>query len=218
MKALFDVNQKAFVFCTIAIAIPTFGFVFVNQVSDVLSVIINRPIRGVNYPAINTISPVGMNGYAYVYFMVGGLLAKNEKRIISIPKWKRNSLSIIGIIISCSCLFLLGVAISKTGDGEVFDVVSRAFNSIFTFFIVISIYLLCLNYNKQSRFIERVSRNTLGIYFTHVLIIWFTCPFLTEIEVLCNIPFNLLYAFAVLCINLLICMIMKKIPLIRNLI
>ena len=208
-------TKRLLFFCTIAIAIPTFGFVFVNQVCDIISEIINRPIRGLNFPAINTISPVGTNGYAFVYFMVGGLLAKKRKNILSVSRRKRNCISIIGIIISCSCLFLMGVAISKTSDGQVFDIVSRAYNSIFTFFNVIFIYLLCLNYHRKYKFIENVSRNTLGIYFTHGLFIWFTRPFLSEIRLLCNIPCNLVYAFAVMCICLLLCMAIKKIPLLR---
>lgn len=159
----------------------------------------------------------GSFGYSFVYFCVGGILGEYEDKVLSISKTKRNVFAIFGIPISCTCLFAMGILHSKLIKGEVWDIVWNGYDTVFTFLNVIFIYVLCLNYKKDYSFIRNVSVNTLGIYFIHGLLLRLTKG-IFEFEILCNLPFNLVYSFVILCICLLISIVMKKIPVLKKLV
>lgn len=219
LKALFDKSKKSFLFFTIACALLTFGFVFGNQVLSFLSSVSHRNLGNLGYPALTIFNPFrGSYGYSFVYFCVGGLVNKNEDKILSVKSTTRNIIAIIGLFVSCACLFLVGVYYSKYVDGELWDVVWNGYDTIFTFFNVLFIYVLCLNYKKDNRFIKGISSNTLGIYFTHGLIIRLTRPWIKTQDIICNLPANLLYAFLIVCICFLICLLLRRIPILKNLI
>ena len=219
LKALFDKSEKSFLSFTIACAVLTFGFVFGNQVLSFLSTVSHHNLGSLNYPALTMFNPFrGSYGYSFVYFCVGGLIYKYEDRILSVKRAKRNTIAIIGLLVSCGCLFLVGVFYSKYFDGKLWDVVWNGYDTVFTFFNVIFIYLLCLNYQKNNIFIRNISYNTLGIYFTHGTIIRLTRPWIKTQDLFCNLPVNLLYAFLIVCVCLLICILLRKIPVLNKLI
>lgn len=218
LKALFDSNKKAFIFFTVACAILTFGFVFVNQISAFLGVLLHHRISIVDKLMIQMFNPFrGAFGYSFVYFCVGGLICTYEDKIRLISKRKRNIVSCIGILVSCLLLFLVGVFYSKFINNDVWDVVWNGYDSIFTFFNVIFIYVLSLNYTKDYRFIRSISCNTLGIYFTHEIVVRSTISWMKSFDFLCNIPVNLIYAFAIMCVCLGLCLVIRKIPLLKKL-
>ena len=218
LKLSFDSNKKIFLFFTVICAVLTFGFKLANEVVVAASTFTHSFENGLDLPVITMFNPFrGIRGYSFVYFCVGGLMHEYKDRILSIPKFKRNVCSVLGIIISCTSLFLMGVVHSKFIDGAVWDIVWEGYDSVFTFLNVIFIYVLCLNYKKDCAFIKKISCNTLGIYFTHTLVLRLTKPIFT-FEILQNIPFNLVYSFIVLCICLLISIIIKKIPLLKRLV
>lgn len=219
LKALFDLNKKGFIFFTVACAILTFGFVLGNQVIVFARAVFNVSIPDLNYPFITMFNPFrGSYGYSFVYFCVGGLIFTYEDKILSISKVKRNTISVIGIILSCFILFLVGVFYSKFLNGELWDVVWNGYDTVFTFFNTIFIYLLCLNYTKNYWLIRNVSKNTLGIYFVHAILIHATRPWIQTQDFLCNLPINIVYAILILFICLLLCIIIRKIPIIKKLI
>jgi surface polysaccharide O-acyltransferase-like enzyme len=119
--------------------------------------------------------------------------------------------------LSCFCLFIVGVLHSKLIKAEVWDIVWNGYDTIFTFLNVIFIYILCLNYKKDYSFIRAISTNTLGIYFIHGLLLRLLNGIFT-FDILRNLPFNLVYSFAIVCICLLISVLIKKIPIIRKLV
>lgn len=218
LKALFDSNKKHFTLFIAICAILTFGFTLANQLLDFIGIVSHYGFGKINYPAIEMFNPFrGMYGYSFVYFCIGGLIYTYEEKIRSFSKVKRNLISSIGIIISCSMLFLVGIFYSKV-DGEIWDVVWNGYDTIFTFLNVIFIYVLSLSYSKDNRFISAISRNTLGIYILHSLIIMLTRPLIKSYGFLCNLPVNLVYSFAILCVCLLLCLAMKKIPFLRKLV
>ena len=219
LKALFDKSEKSFLLFTIACAILTFGFVFGNQVLSFFSSISHRNYGNLGFPALTMFNPFrGSYGYSFVYFCVGGLVNKNEDKILSVKSTTRNIIAIIGLFVSCACLFFVAVYYSKYVDGELWDVVWNGYDTIFTFFNVLFIYVLCLNYKKDNRFIKGISSNTLGIYFTHGLMIRLTRPWIKTQDIICNLPANLLYAFLIVCICFLICLLLRRIPILKNLI
>ena len=220
LKYLFDSNRKAFVFFVVACFILTFGVVFGSQMLSLVGVAVHHPLESFLYhPMLSMFNPFrGSYGYSFVYFCLGGIVFKYEDRIRSIPKSKRVIISVIGILISCGGLFFYGICYSNLVAKQVWDVVWGGYDTIFTLANVIFIYVLSLEYKSNNSFIISISCNTLGIYFIHGLVIRLTRPWIESIDFLCNLPFNILYGFIILCICLGICLIMKKIPLIRKLI
>ena len=219
LKALFDNSKKSFVFFTVACSIFTFGFVLCNQILSFVSMVTHFDFGRIEYPALTMFNPFrGTYGYSFVYFCIGGLIHTYEDKILSVKKIKRNVISIIGLFISCMGLFLVGVYYSKYVDGKIWDVVWNGYDTIFTFFNVLFIYVLCLNYNKNNKFIKSISLNTLGIYFTHGLIIRLTRPLIKTQEILYIFPVGIIYAFLIVCVCLLICLLLRKIPILKKLI
>ncbi len=218
LKLAFDKEKKLFYFFTIICALLTFGYKFINETILLLSPFTNLFENGIGLPVLTMFNPFrGSYGYSFVYFCVGGILGENKDKILSISKNKRNTISVFGILLSCFCLFVMGVLHSIYIKKDVWDIVWNGYDSVFTFFNVIFIYVLCLNFNKENRFISCISMNTLGIYILHGLLIRLTKG-IFEIDALCNLPFNLVYSLAILCLSLLISVCMKKIPVLKRLV
>lgn len=217
LKALFDTNKKTFVFLTVACALLTFGFVLGNQGLAFLSALFKYDFGQLNYPLFTMFNPFrGSYGYSFVYFCVGGLVYTHEDKILEIKKVKRNIISGIVMLISCTFLFLVGVFYSL--GGTLWDVIWNGYDTVFTFFNVLAIYVLCLSYTKNNKLIKNISCNTLGIYFIHGLLIRLTHPLLKSYDVFCNLPSNIIYAVLILLVSLLICLLFKKIPLLKKLV
>lgn len=217
LKALFDSNKKAFIAFIIAAFILTFGFVIGNQLLSITGKLIHHPLGNLEYPFLTYFNILHNNfGYSFVYFCVGGLAFAYEDKIRSIAAKKRNIISIIGLLISCLLLFVVGVTITKS-NGEIWDVVWNGYDTIFTFCNVIFIYTLSLNYTHDNSFIRTISSNTLGIYLTHALLVRTTGGWVGKVNAFCNFPSCVLYALIILCVCLLGCCIIRKLPVIKNL-
>ena len=217
LKKNYDFDKKSFVFFTIVCAFLSFGFVFGNQIILLIGTIIHHDIPSLNFPLLTIFNPFrGSYGYSFVYFCIGGLMYEYESKILTISKIKRNIVSIIGIMVCTTLLFFLGVFYTKKINGVIWDVVWNGYDSIFTFFNVIFIYVLCLNYNNNNYFIKNISCNSLGIFFIHELIIRLTQPWLKKQYYLCNLPFNVIYAFLILVVCNIICLILRKLPLLKK--
>lgn len=219
LKALFDSNKKAFIFFTVTCAILTFGYELINELLAFFGTMSEFGIKYINYKFFDMFNPFrGAYGYSFVYFCVGGLIYTYEPKILAIPKTKRNCISTVGIIISCTLLFLVGVFYSKYVNHEIWDVVWNGYDTIFTFGNVIFIYVLSLNYKNEIPLITKISCNTLGIYFIHGLVVSLTRPLARSIEGFYNVPSALTYSFLVLIISLGICLVIKKIPILKTII
>ena len=121
----------------------------------------------------------------------------------------------------CSTIgqFFLGVFFTKNIlVTDTWDVVFSGYDTIFTFCNVICIYVLSLSYTKDLRVIKYISANTPGIYFLHMIPIRLTMPWILQQEALCNFPINILYALLVIAVCVPVSMLMKKIPVLRNMV
>ena len=154
--------------------------------------------------------------YSFVYFCAGGFVYLYEDKILAISRVKRNLVSIIGLLVSCSLLFFMGLFYTYS-NGDLWDVVWNGYDTIFTLFNVFFIYVLSLNYSRNNSFIRSISCNTLGIFLIHALFIRLTGAWMKEQPFLCNFPVCILYAFSILCVCLLVCVIIKKIPIVNKL-
>lgn len=219
LKALFNTNKKAFIFFVITCSILTFGFIIGNHL-----LVLAKNSFHFNIPSIDTLfltmfNPFrGMHGYTFVYFCIGGLLYAYEDYILSIKRQKRNLISIIGIILCCTFLFLIGIYYTKVVDGKIYDVVWNGYDTIFTFFNSIFIYILCLNFTKSNTFVTNISKNTLGIFFTHGIIIRLTQSWIKTYPILCSFLVNIIYSFLIMIICLVICSFIKKIAILKRIV
>lgn len=218
LKALFDRSKKSFMFFLVVCFIFTFGFTIGNHIFIFSNIITKIDYLSINYPLLTMFNPFrGTYGYSFVYFCIGGEAYIYEEKLLLIKKSKRNIISIFGLVLSCLGLFLIGVVFTKYIDGELWDVVWNGYDIIFTFFNVLFIYTLCLNYTKDFSLIRNISYNTLGIYFLHGLIIRISRPWINSLEVLCSFPINIIYAFLIMIVCLLLCLFIRKIPILRKL-
>jgi fucose 4-O-acetylase-like acetyltransferase len=131
-----------------------------------------------------------------------------------------NKMFLLGIIL-LSMLFLAiyGIIMSKS-NGEIFDTVFTGYATIFTLINVLVISCLSVNYKHSGligKIIKLIGSNTLGIYLIHVFIGSLLIMFYKTIEILTNIIINLLFALIILMFSLFTIIILKKLPLIKEL-
>lgn len=218
LKNVFDTNRKIFFYFFIVVTFLTFGNTLLNQALNVGKFFIGSSINanGKNY--FDMFNPFyNIKGWVLVYFCFGGVVYHFRNHILQIPVKLRNIVSIIGIIISCLGLFGLGLILSSANPTVwPWDVVFSGYDSIFTFLNVVFIFSLCLNYKSRNRLITTISRNTLGIYLIHMILVSLTRPTFLKISLFCNLPGNLFYAFLILCASLGISLLIKKIPIIKK--
>lgn len=219
LKMLFDYNRKAFLFLTGAFFVLTIGKTTLENAFTILGEVTGFRID-INQHFISMFNPLrGIYGYSFFYFCLGGILLDYQNKEFKISKSHRNIICVIFILLSCFLLFLLGVFYSKFVVDGIYDIVWSGYETFFTSVNVICIFsLFSENIKKRSRFLESISKNTLGIYFIHGLIIKLSAPYLLQIESMCNLPINILYATTVTVICLCICLLMRKIPALKKLI
>ena len=158
-------------------------------------------------------------GFAFSYFCIGGLLFYLLPKIKEVNKIKVNIISIVSIFVSMILWCLLSIFISIK-QNEVCNVVWHGYETIFTLVTTLSIFMLVYNNkienDKSNKFFNFLSKNTLGIYFTHMLIIYATIYYVKKISFFCNVFTSTVYVLAICAVCLLISYIIKKIPLIRK--
>ena len=217
IKTTFDNNKKSFIFFVSVIALLTLVFDLLNEVVLYSSTFTHSLENGLEMPLTTIFNPFkGSYGYSFVYFGFGGLTYTLRDKIVNIKPYKRNLISIFGIIINCIFLFIMGLLHSKLIKNEVWDIVWNGYDTIFTFLNVLFIYILCLNFKKDFKIVRVISCNTLGIYFTHNL-------FISLIERYCdsllsNWGLSVVATILVLLCSLGVSFVMRKIPVIRNLV
>jgi len=135
---------------------------------------------------------------------------------VAIPAKKRNIISALGILLSCLGLFVLGVFFSKA-TGGIWDVVWSGYDTIFTFLNVIFIYFLCINLKSDKRIFRIISSNSMGIYFVHRIITWIMKPGLIQYDFSRNFLFNIVFVIIILIASLIVCFIIKKVPVVSKL-
>lgn len=224
LKAAYDNNMKVFIYFICVCALMTFGNKFLNMLMTLLKYAFAGNMIGmedVNY--FNMFNPfVGICGYTFVYFGIGGVLYHFQSQIKEKTNIKHSCIAISGIV--CSVMALAGWGIFRSRvSGEIWDIVWNGYDTFFTLINVLLIYFLSLNYRPPAgsisgRFIRVISCNTLGIYFLHVIFLYPTLAYIKEIPVFCNIGMNVIYALAVMYISVLTALIIKKIPWIREIV
>lgn len=219
LKNAYDTSFKTFLYFTILCCLFTFGNAFLNHAGTVFSgLLLKEPVvfSGENF--FNIYNPFrGIHGFTFGYFCIGGVVHHFQSVIERINVRTRNLLAVLGIALSCLGLFWTGICYSKA-EGSVWSVVWQGYDSIFTLINVLCIFILCLNWKKDSRMIREISGNTLGIYFIHYILISALRPQIQRYDFLSTFSFTVVFASVVLTASLMICLVMKKCPVLSKLI
>lgn len=200
------------------VAIFTFGNTLIGNFVNILSFFTGE-YKSVNF-GINFFKGInpfrGIFGYTFVYFMLGGVLFYYreylDKKIFRI-------LSFIAIPVSMYLLYLYGYMISIK-EHETWNSVWYGKDFIFTLLSVVAIFILALRY-KHHGFIGEgvrlIGENSLGIYLIHIIIGELFYPSFIKMAISTNVFANLLFVFVILVVSLVIALVMKKIPFVKNL-
>lgn len=230
LKVAYDHHRQAFIYFTLICAIITFGNTLLNNFMTFYSSFINH--QGIIYTDtnfLNIFNPFrGMYGYTFVYFCLGGVVAYYFDKIKAIARQKRNLIALCGLILGWLGLFGLGLMYSKA-SGQIWDNIWYGYDTIFALITTISIFFLSLNWRQDNIIFRTISRNTLGIYLIHMLIIyalttWANGFIMYYTSPLSSVPFIIsfigviIYTIIVSFISLGITAIIKKLPLIKNIV
>lgn len=230
LKVAYDHHRQAFIYFTLICAIITFGNTLLNNFMTFYSSFIDH--QGIIYTDtnfLNIFNPFrGMYGYTFVYFCLGGVVAYYFDKIKAIARQKRNLIALCGLILGWLGLFGLGLMYSKA-SGQIWDNIWYGYDTIFALITTISIFFLSLNWRQDNIIFRTISRNTLGIYLIHMLIIYalttrangfimyYTSP-LSSVPFIISFIGVIIYTIIVLLISLGITAIIKKLPLIKNIV
>ena len=228
LKCAFDYDKKIFTFFVIICAIFTFGNKLLNAVVFLIYNALHiKDFAGFNislfenYNLFNFFNPFrGIYGYPFVYFCVGGLAPHFTRKILQIRRIRL--ISVCGICLMTLGLGLWGIYRTKT-SGNAWDVVWSGYDTIFSFFNVIFIYILCVSHDwhrsKLKRWLRVISSETLGIYFIHMFIIRLSKEWvMSRLPFMCNIAGNTVYAMIIIFLSLLIVITIEEIPIIKELV
>lgn len=218
LKTVYDQNQKVFRYFTVICLIFTIGNTFLNETLTIGSQLIGRSHVFQDYNFFNIFNPLrGIYGYSFAYFCLGGLLHQYPDRIMRIPVKVRNLTAIGLLTLGCLGLFGTGLFYSQMSGTE-WNVVWNGYDTIFTMINIAGILLLSLNLQKPQKFLTLVSCNTLGIYLTHMLFVELLKPTATSINFFHSFGGNIIYAAGITLISLAFVQLLRKIPLLRNLV
>lgn len=219
LKALFDTNIKAFILFVAVCGFFTFGIPLLSQLSEFISILTGAKTVSLDKEIVEMFDPFrGIYGFSFVYFCVGGLVNRYEDRILSVPVRKRNFYACFGLIAGCLWLFTIGVYKSNYILSDIWNPVWNGYETVPTFCITMSIYILCLNFKKDSRVVNTAAKNTLGIYILNYVLIRISKETVMSWRFMDNIPAHLVFSALLIICYLGMVFVLKKIPLIKNLI
>jgi surface polysaccharide O-acyltransferase-like enzyme len=217
IKVTYDTDKKIFNYFLWLVIILTFGNVLAAIGANILEYILGKNYIHGHFDFFTTINVFhGIHGYSVGYFLLGGIFINYREEIR-----KRFNKTMVLCIIFFSTLFLTiyGTVMSKS-NGEMFDVVFTGYATIFTLMNVLAISRLSLNYRPIGiigKIIRTTGNNTLGIYFLHVFIGTLLIQIYKTIKISTNIIANICFALVILFLSLIATIVLKKIPIIKEL-
>lgn len=220
IKSVYDNKDKNILrYTAIIIVIFTFGISFLNMILDVIQILVLGGLKfdGLINLILDKFNPFkGFYAYSIVYFIMGGIIFQ---KIEDNTQKVSNTKLILFPITSALILFLYGVIVSLN-TRNLCDISWNGYDSIMTLIISISIVIICfkLEYKiKNTKLLTVIGSNTLGIYLLHGIVGRFLKPFFISLPISGNLIFNIIYIFIFMMITLGIVLILKKIPLVKEL-
>lgn len=216
IKHVYDTKRSLFDYFTAMAAGFTFVYTFVQHAATIAADLTGMESIATFVSIVNQFNPFrGIYGYAFVYFCIGGMMREREEALLRLKH--RKKLAALGLGLSCTLLYALGMFFSKR-NGSVWDVVWNGYNTVFTLVGVMCIYSLCLNYRGNLSAVRRISNNTLGIYFIHMILLRLTEGYIEWIPYACTCTGNAVYALLVVALCSVITQGIRRIPVLRGLV
>jgi len=223
IKIAFDFSDKRIIWWLLFVFfLFSFTNLFANWCLHILNYLRGHQI-GVGGEYIKTHQPFDTQGinpfsgyyWAFVYFIVGGLLrrhlAKDHKLI---PVWGLFVLFLISALV----LFEYGVIVSRYLDGKMFDTVFDGYSSIPCLIMTLSIFIILYRLwnadGKAAVFTSSVGANTLGIYFLHFPILTFLNPYYYDMKISKVMIASMGYAVTILLLSWMLTLTFKRVPVI----
>lgn len=206
-----------------------FGNTFLNEMGMLATVVIRHPknISGINF--FNMFNPfTGNNPCDIIYFCIGGLIYTYKDILEKVHIMKCKVLMVLGFLLNNICLFIIGILYSKITN-TFWDTVWEGRSTIFVLLNVIYVFLFFMDFNKNNRLqkqseitlkdrfckcIEVISKNTMGIYLVHVLVLRTIEKFSIQASFTSNITVGIIYSIVVTLISLIITLCVKRIPVV----
>lgn len=220
LKAAYDSNRGGFYWFTAAMALAVFGSSLYDLCVTMFNLVVKKEfwIYQNNLPVFYLFQPLAYNTKLGVaYFCLGGVALALEERLLDIPARWRNLAAASGLFLCCAMLGILGWRFSLYLKG-LWDVVWNGYNTVFTLGSVLCLYVLSLNLKRDIPVLRWISANTLGIYLVHDLIHKAIGPAVAQVESMRTLPGTVVYTLALLMLTLGICLVLKKIPVVKHLI
>ena len=225
IKLAYDRSRPIFLLFIAFTALTTFGSRLINQFFTLIDA-----IGGARYYGEPTdkwfsiFNPYnGIYGYTLVYFCLGGLvpdmLARLQKKY---PAMKSRNLLLTGCLLLGSLIHFAWFLFIYHKRNWYMCPIWYGYKTVSAVIMTVSAFLLCMNYRGQhrlpARLLQVVSGCSLGVYFLHMLVLLPLKPFVqAHMHWLCNLPGNVLLGLVVTAICVLVTLLIRRIPLLRQL-
>ncbi|AIQ14592.1 hypothetical protein PDUR_23895 [Paenibacillus durus] len=219
IKEIYDKDDKGPLYFFFGTAfLLTFGNVLLSNIANTAEWVMKVNYLEKNYNFFNKFNVFnGFYAFSIVYFILGGWLqAKLQDN-----RFRRPGSPVLTGIILTALIVLLGYGIIMSqSNGEVFDTVFDGYDTLMTLIVTAGLFILSSRYKqgkspRLSKGMEVIGSNTLGIYFIHVIVGWFTLPYYKLLPFSTNLLANLIYGAAVLILSLGVVLLLKKIPVVK---
>lgn len=157
-----------------------------------------------------------INGYAVAYFMLGGVLMEQRERLNS-RKLRTAAALLIPVMMF---LWFFYAAANSRREGRMLDIVFSGYSTVFVLICTVCLFVLSLPYQAHGRsgtLIRALGSNTLGIYLLQTVVIAALAPQVRRLAVSGSMLFSIAYAAALTLLCLGICLLCKKVPVLRRL-
>ncbi len=193
----------------VLIIIGTFGMCDFSILLNTMTKVFNK--NSISLVGVKNIISLGNYSNSIIFFIIGGIL--NKYKLSEKYSTKKVVLtSFIGIIVGIIGLIFLRYQMTHTFTWD-YVWLSNGYYHISTLILSISLFILIQTIAKKSnKIINIVAQNTLGIFYIHIIII-----ILIEMFVKTNgIVYNLIKTILTLIISTLICCLLKKVKVVKE--
>lgn len=218
LKTAFDRDRTSFYWFAVVAAVLAFGGRTIDLGVTVLRLLMRNEYAMYynEFPLFSTFNPLS-SSMGLAYFCIGGVIWSVEGRLRQIPAKWRNLAAVTGLVLCCCIFGIMGWRFSLYRK-KVWDLVWNGYNTVFTLGSVLCLYVLSLNWQREAKLVRQISSNTLGIYLIHDLLHKLFTPYVTAFAPMRSLPGTLVYAAALLLVSLGVCLVLRKIPLVKHLI
>jgi len=220
LKGAWDSGWKSFCWFAAVAALLVFGNDLVNLGVTLFDLFVKKEfsLHQNDLPVFHSFNPFNWNFLlGLAYFCLGGVVYLAEERLLRISERWRNLAAAMGMVLCCFMLGMIGWRFSLYRK-ETWDVVWNGYSTVFTLGNVLCLYVLSLNLKREILLVRVISANTLGIYLIHDLIHKVLTDYVIQFSFMRTLTGTLVYAAVLLLISLGICLVLKKLPLVKHLI